>query len=135
MSPSPLGTVPVTSMVLNPSSNPAVNQTTCFAGPPTFNRAIILITLGLRTSDCEELLCIAFDFIACEARVGLALSLRSRRKHKAWGASPRINNKESFEPADAGDSAAARYHGLQNTLSCDPGGCAPGFMLSPASQA
>src|SRR6185369_1933513 len=47
MSASPLGTVPVTSMVLKPASRkPAVNQTTCFAGPPTFNRAIILITFG-----------------------------------------------------------------------------------------
>src|SRR6185503_8692198 len=59
MSASPLGTVPVTSMVLKPASRkPAVNQTTCFAGPPTFNRAIILITFGLRIPGCEELLCI-----------------------------------------------------------------------------
>jgi len=32
-----------------------------------------------------------------------ALSLRSRRKHKAWGASPRIKSARDFEPADAGD--------------------------------
>src|ERR1041385_810000 len=42
MSSSTSGTVPVTSRVLKPAScKPEVNQTTCFAGPPTFNRAIM----------------------------------------------------------------------------------------------
>jgi len=32
------------------------------------------------------------------------LNLRSRCKHKAWGASPRITNPKTYEPANAGDS-------------------------------
>ena len=35
--------------------------------------------------------------------VSLVLSLRSRRKYKAWGASPRIKDKIVFKPAHAGD--------------------------------
>ena len=47
-----------------------------------------------------------------------SLSLRSRRKHKAWGASPRLIICFGLEPALAGESAmkaaVARYHGLEN---------------------
>jgi len=44
-------------------------------------------------------------------------SLRSRRTHKAWGASPRESDRFFREPASARDSAikaraVARYHGL-----------------------
>src|SRR5215208_3253511 len=54
MSSSPSGTLPVTSKVSKPASfNPEVNQTTCFAGPPTFSRAMILMTLELRIANCE----------------------------------------------------------------------------------
>ena len=76
------------------------------------------------------------------------LSLRSRRKHKAWGASPRESNATDFKPAKAGDRtkggkmltiggrrAAAHFMGSQFNLISDPGACAPGFMLPPASQA
>src|ERR1044072_899957 len=52
MSSSPSGTLPATSSELKPaSSKPDVNQTTCFAGPPTLRRAMILITFVGRTSD------------------------------------------------------------------------------------
>jgi len=34
-----------------------------------------------------------------------------------------------------GDSSVARIRGLENLLCFDPGACAPGFMLPPASQA
>jgi len=36
--------------------------------------------------------------------VKLLISLRSRRKHKAWGASPRIGAKNSMRARGAGDS-------------------------------
>src|SRR6185369_11747274 len=56
MSSSPSGTEPATSKVAKPDScKPRVNQTTCFAGPPTFRRAMILITLVGRTSDMDDL--------------------------------------------------------------------------------
>src|SRR5678816_2336228 len=32
-------------------------------------------------------------------------------------------------------NAVARYRGLCHYFFCDPGACAPGFMLSPASRA
>jgi len=38
-------------------------------------------------------------------RSGNDLSLRSRRQHKAWGASPRIAIKESKRAREAGDSS------------------------------
>ena len=34
------------------------------------------------------------------------LNLRSRCKHKAWGASPRFTNPKTCEPANAGDSVS-----------------------------
>jgi hypothetical protein len=35
------------------------------------------------------------------------LSLRSRRKHEAWGVSPRVKAHPIFKPANAGDRAIA----------------------------
>jgi hypothetical protein len=40
-----------------------------------------------------------------------ASSLRSRRQHKAWGASPRIEIEIMSRARAVGDSAAARYAG------------------------
>ena len=73
-------------------------------------------------------------------------SLRSRLraceaggKHKAWGASPRIDNKNSTEPAKRatahGHKDCHPFHGFGAVFIIDPGACAPGFMLPPASQA
>ena len=63
-------------------------------------------------------------------------SLRSRRERKAWGVSPRFKNTTAFEPANAGDRTAATHvHGLELKLIRDPGAHAPGFTLTPASQA
>src|SRR5215217_1067144 len=57
-----------------------------------------------------------------------SLSLRSRRKHKAWGASPRIRTDLNCKPMTMGDSslrkwvsiccdrAVARIHGLEYLL-------------------
>jgi hypothetical protein len=39
-----------------------------------------------------------------------------------------------FEPAKAGGSAVARFTGSVAFLLLNPGACAPGFMLPPASQ-
>ena len=66
-------------------------------------------------------------------------SLRSRRKHKAWGGSPR----EPFELGGARDSgrkhssnnARARYHGLKIFIRDCPRAYDPGFTLTPALQA
>jgi len=65
----------------------------------------------------------------------LFLSLRSRRKHKAWGASPRIDNGNCHRAREAGGSAVAHFMGWKNFAYRDPGACAPGFILSPASRA
>src|SRR6185369_13693057 len=74
----------------------------------------------------------------------VVLSLRSRRKHKAWGVSPRIKAQRIFEPANAGDRPTRRRIGdvlspiswARNSVCfCSPGAYAPGFMLPPASQA
>jgi len=37
------------------------------------------------------------------------LNLRSRCKHKAWGASPRFTNPKTCEPANAGDSVSGSW--------------------------
>src|SRR6185369_10023548 len=61
-------------------------------------------------------------------------SLRSRRKHKAWGASPRTENKKAIEPVKR---ATALPPALQARIVflLLPGAYAPGFTLPPASQA
>jgi len=58
----------------------------------------------------------------------VALSLRSRRKHKAWGVSPRIEIKIEMRAHEMGDSlshaklltfvarSVARIRGLKNLL-------------------
>ena len=69
--------------------------------------------------------------------VGFAhFSLRSTRKHKAWGVSPRLKSKTMFQPANAGDrTAAAHFMGWYSEFFVVPGAHAPGFMLAPAPQA
>ena len=67
-------------------------------------------------------------------------SLRSRRKHKAWGVSPRARVRITDEPAEAGESASSKnfrpFSRAQKRPMFDlPGAHAPGFMLAPASQA
>ena len=64
----------------------------------------------------------------------LFLSLRSRRKHKAWGASPRIFMQQVSSPR-SGRQRWRPFHGLKYFSFYDPGAHAPGFMLTPASQA
>jgi hypothetical protein len=73
------------------------------------------------------------------AKQAVALSLRSGRQHKAWGASPRLafDNQESPRQRVTACRfhAVARFTGSIAFSNLDPGACAPGFMLSPASQA
>jgi hypothetical protein len=69
----------------------------------------------------------------------IRFSLRSRRKHKAWGVSPRIRELEKqIEPAKRVTvyvlPAVARFAGFV-TFYCLPGAYATGFMLMPASRA
>src|SRR6185295_10012844 len=72
-----------------------------------------------------------------------SLSLRSRRKHKSWGVSPRDRSGINLELATARDSerqhttndASTRYHGLKFVMRNCPGAYAPGFTLTPALQA
>jgi hypothetical protein len=67
------------------------------------------------------------------------LSLRSRRQRKACGASPRNTIGFGSEPSLAGKRVQAEgYRPLSravNHLTALPGARAPGFMLTPASQA
>ena len=76
------------------------------------------------------------------------LSLRSRRKHKAWGVSPRRQSTEGYQARECGRQSdrGKILTIMRNELSpiswarkfnldSDPGACAPGFMLPPASQA
>src|SRR5689334_16650096 len=81
MSSSPSGTEPATSKVANPDScKPRVNQTTCFAGPPTLSRAIILITFVGRTSDMS-------DLQNCELSLSFEVQLVGARfRHEVRGA-------------------------------------------------
>ena len=76
-----------------------------------------------------------------------ALSLRSRRKPRAWGVSPRFrHNKFSSPRMRARDQSRQKLKDLvgdglspisraHNQFNCDPGAYAPGFMLPPAPQA
>jgi hypothetical protein len=52
-------------------------------------------------------------------------SLRSRREHKAWGASPRANRQLVWEPAKAGESSQSSdcrpFHGLESIAFFIPG--------------
>ena len=68
-----------------------------------------------------------------------ALSLQSRRKHKAWGVSPRIQRTKSSQPARAGDSLnlselSPALAGSGPKCDLDPGADAPGFMPTPATR-
>ncbi len=70
-----------------------------------------------------------------------------RRKHIAWGASPRMRIKLNLRAHEVGGrslgrkslnfhvDSVARIRGLENLLCSTPGACAPGFMLAPASRA
>jgi len=73
-------------------------------------------------------------------------SLRSRRRHKAWGVSPRGQNTIVLEAREC-ERQNERYklpaieahdcrpfNGL-NSVGFDPGAYAPGFMPAPAPQA
>jgi len=79
-------------------------------------------------------------------------SPRSGRNNKAWGGAslgernPRANVVIKFPAREAGDRTNAPrrdlrvkgcrpFHGLARQFILDPGACAPGFILSPASQA
>src|SRR5215204_4372630 len=64
----------------------------------------------------------------------IAQSLRSRRKHKAWGVSPRIRITESIGAREAGERAVARSAGLAHGLMTVPGAYTPGFTLTSASR-
>jgi hypothetical protein len=65
-------------------------------------------------------------------------SLRSRRKHKAWGASPRIMIANTLLSPRSGRKRMSRtlppVSRARTFLVHDPGACAPGFMPPPASQ-
>ncbi len=68
------------------------------------------------------------------------LSLRSRRKRKAWGESPRDISNHKSQPVTTSDSrlfreSFTRSRGLPLENRSFPGARAPGFMLTPASQA
>jgi hypothetical protein len=66
------------------------------------------------------------------------LSLRSRRKHKAWGRQPQDNATQRFEPVKRATALGFRFRPLSragDSKPFSPGADAPGFMLSPASQA
>src|SRR6185369_4910328 len=64
---------------------------------------------------------------------------RSERRHKAWGASPRIAIIKATEPAKRATawtiSGCRPFHGLERFLYTCPGAGAPGFMLPLASRA
>jgi hypothetical protein len=74
-------------------------------------------------------------------------SLRSRRKHKAWGVSPRMGETMTAKPAKRATASSqimfsyslapvARFTGSENLLSRLPGvplRSTPGFMLPPAN--
>src|SRR6185369_3523906 len=62
-------------------------------------------------------------------------SPRSGRKHKAWGASPRIEAIKTRLSARSARQRCRPLRGLARLLINDPGACAPGFMLSLASRA
>ncbi len=64
-------------------------------------------------------------------------SLRSRREHKAWGVSPRVQVQSDSKPATAGESVnlCRPFHGLTLIKFVLPGAYAPGFMLARASHA
>ena len=70
---------------------------------------------------------------------GRGPSPRSGRQHKAWGASPRDVKRIKFGARETGDSRTFKHcrplRGLAIEFYWDPGACAPGFMLTPASQA
>ena len=64
----------------------------------------------------------------------MVLSLRSRRKRKAWGVSPRELCNPDVEPATAGDRIQSVDLSLAIASSGEnhvriPGAYAPGFML------
>src|SRR5215212_9045198 len=71
----------------------------------------------------------------------LAPSPRSGRKHKAWGASPRIGNRNraiefaKWATARDGIGLSPASRAQMVWFAADPGACAPGFMLPPASRA
>jgi hypothetical protein len=62
-----------------------------------------------------------------------ARNLRSRWQNKAWGASPRSAMQYTNRARETGGSAVARFAGSRSFINNDPGACAPGFMLTPAS--
>src|SRR5215510_15435786 len=68
-----------------------------------------------------------------------ALSLRSRRQHKAWGVSPRRKVVKSSEPTKLATANGCRpFHGLDIAPNLTRGsafGSTPGFMLPPAPRA
>ena len=68
-----------------------------------------------------------------------ALSLRSRRQHKAWGVSPRRAAAKRSEPTKWATANGCRpFHGLDIALNLTRGsafGSTPGFMLPPAPRA
>src|SRR5215470_12381812 len=68
-----------------------------------------------------------------------ALSLRSRRQHKAWGVSPRKKIVKRSEPAKWATANGCRpFHGLDIAPNLTRGsafGSTPGFMLPPAPRA
>src|SRR5215813_4318225 len=66
-----------------------------------------------------------------------ALSLRSRRQHKAWGVSPRRKVVKRSAAHEVGDSCRP-FHGLDIAPNLTRGsafGSTPGFMLPPAPRA
>jgi hypothetical protein len=71
---------------------------------------------------------------ACAPRLYWARNLRSRWQNKAWAASPRIEIRNGSRAREAGGSAVAHFAGSMPCLLRDPGACAPGFILPPASQ-
>lgn len=65
-----------------------------------------------------------------------SLSLRSRRKHKAWGESPRIRSQRQAGARENGRQCEfpvcrPRSRAPALYLARYPGACAPGFMLTP----
>lgn len=68
-----------------------------------------------------------------------SLSLRSWRKHKAWGRQPQGKSVLVASPRERakapGRIGCRPFHGLQITVASFPGAHAQGFMLSPASPA
>src|SRR6266536_2618990 len=68
-----------------------------------------------------------------------ALSLRSRRQHKAWGVSPRRAAAKRSEPTKWATANGCRpFHGLDGAPNLTWGsafGSTPGFTLPPAPRA